>query len=360
MEIIDDDLEGLLASQLRSHGAESAQPSTGDMPETRASAETAKWFSKLFGWRPKLGLPATDTSIFGSIQSWPEPARERIPNPPVVWHWPRRETELLVFALLSNTRTSLIWGPTGTGKSALVRSVCAMLKVPLWQVSCHQSMEAADLLGSETVKLDESAKHLVLRHELAVAGLAAKYGGVLLLDEMFRSPVLLALQSLLENGGSLYVPNASASPEDRIVTPPTGRFWIVGTDNTNGVGDDAGHYQAIVQDLSTLDRIECSIQLDYPSPDNELLLLRKVNETLSDSAVRTILSVANEVRKTHQIGKMSATMSLRATCAIAERASVLGLDTAFYVTFAAKLNKTDRSTFREIWKQKVGRESMAW
>lgn len=333
--------------------AEAVAEAAKEAPTTRAPNADEKMFSEVF-WNP-VTVPDFPVRVFKD-EDWPETVRARIPNEIPNWRWPKEQTEMFAFAMFCNDRT-LLHGPTGTGKSALPKAYCAKLRIPYILVSCHGQQEATDFLGKDNIKFDEAKQALSLHVELAALGVGCRDGGMIVLDEAFRSPILMAIQSLLEPGGSLSLPDAAGlSVAERKLTPPDGRSWIVMTDNTNGQGSEDGKYHADVQDLSTLDRITCTIFMDYPLPSEEASILFKVAPRLSKDTIKLIAKVNGKIRDAFKKGTIQQPLSLRASVVLTEKAQYLGMDKAFGMAYASKLGTSDAVVFREIWKQATATE----
>jgi len=333
-----------------------------DDVEVKAAAEAAikvvrdcitgeRLFSDLF-WKPKA-VPDFPIRVF-QPEEWDESVRAHIPAKNENWVWPKEETELFAFAMFSEDRT-LLYGPTGTGKSALPKAYCAELNIPYMLTSCHQQQEATDFLGKDNIKFDEDTQSLSAHVEFSMLTQGAKFGGMIVLDEAFRSPILMAIQSLLEPGGSLVLPDAAGlSVAERRITPPAGKHWIVLTDNTNGQGSDDGKYNAEVQDLSTLDRITATIHIGYPSKNDEHRVLSKVAPALPKEMINKIVALNGQIRNAFMKNTIQQPLSIRAAIVIAKKAQHLGVKRSYELSYKAKLSPTDTGVYAEVWKQVMG------
>jgi MoxR-like ATPase len=183
---------------------------------------------------------------------------------------------------------------------------------------------------------------------------AVKMGGILLIDEAFRSPALMSIQSLLERDGTLTLPDAaSLTPEQRHLVPPAGQFWLVLTDNTNGTGDDTGAYNAEVQDLSTLDRITAAIYVSYISLDDERAILSGMFPAIPARVIEQVTEWARTMRAAFTSGSgIMQPVSLRATQAILRKYAITGqLATAVMLGYGNKLSKSDLVVAATAWQQ---------
>lgn len=331
------------------------QVKAADIPElTKGTIKPAaakadqKMFSDVF-WKPAV-VPDFPIRIFDK-NDWHPDVRAHIPEPNENWAWDKDVAEQFAFALYSEDRT-LLYGPTGTGKTAMIREYCAKLNIPFMLTSCHQQQESTDFLGKDNIKFSDETQSLSAHVELSNLSTGVKHGGLIAIDEAFRSPILMAIQSLLEPGGSLVLPDAAGlDVKDRRLTPPAGKSWIVLTDNTNGQGSEDGKYNAEVQDLSTLDRITAAIFVGYPKAAVERKILRKVAGDLTKDNINLITKLNRQVRTAFAKGTLQQPLSLRAGIAIAKKAQYLGVEAAYKISYVNKLSNADIGQFGEIWRQ---------
>lgn len=316
----------------------------------------ARLFSAVFGWSP-THAPDVPLPVF-SATDWPEEVRPYIPDAlpnSGLWHWPREATELLAFALHCGDRT-LLHGPTGSGKSALVEAYAHMLQIPLIRVNCHRDMQSTDFLGKDIITIDAKTGLNVLKYEYSLLTIGARSGGLILIDEAFRSPVLMSIQSLLEYGGTLTLPDAaSLTAAQRRIVPPKGKSWLVLTDNTNGTGDDSGSYNAEVQDLSTLGRITATIQVPYTSPEAQAALLVRNSPTVPHGIVADLAAWADLMRRAFDQRAVMQPVCMRALLSILRHYTVSGdLRRAVWLSYASKLGTSCQTVASEAFKQVTG------
>lgn len=336
-------------------GAEKKEPDYAPpAPTPRTGWEL---FSKVFGWAPTL-VPDFLVPMF-SEADWPASVAgyipDKLPNGGV-WSWPHKSTERLCFALFVQDDRTLLHGPTGAGKSALVQAVAFMLRIPLVRVNCHRDMQSTDFLGKDIIRATPQGP--VLEYDWSLTTLAAKCGGILLIDEAFRSPCLMAIQSLLERHGTLTLPDAaSLQPGERRVVPPPGRSWIALTDNTVGVGDDSGAYVAEVQDVSTLDRITAVIHVGYMTPAEEESALRALFPTAPQKTLSQVARWSERIRSGFLNRTFQHSLSLRGTSAIVRKFLGTGnLAFAVQAAFLDKLTGAELHAAKEAWYSVNGKE----
>lgn len=323
-------------------------------PAIRELIAGEKTFSEVFGWEP-TNIPNIPVRVFADTD-WPEEVRPYIPALESLWTWPRAATEYFALAMYAGDRT-LVHGPTGSGKSALVKEFCALVRMPMIRVTCHRDMQSTDFLGKDIIAIDaESGKNL-LRYEYSMTTLAARTGAFLLIDEAFRSPCLMAVQSLLERNGTLTLPDAaSLSAEERKIVPPS-TFRIALTDNTNGTGDDSGSYNAEVQDLSTLGRITATIHVPYMTVAEQTELLQRAAPAVPVDTVTTLAQWAGAMRDAFEARTVMQPVCMRVLLSILAKFEITGqLGLSVRLAYLSKLGNADRTVATECYVQVTGEE----
>ena len=317
--------------------------------EKKAIAKKAgeSLFSEIFGWKPTIidDLPLHTYAE----EDWDEKIRARIPALLKGYLWNREYTEKAALAIHVGGPI-LLHGPTGTGKTEMARQLCGKFGMPFFRVSCHQQMEMSDFLGNNMVVNNDGVP--VTQHSHTDTTLAATYGGMLVVDEAFRSPILMAIQGLLETPHHLVLQDAHGA--NRILHPAK-PLHICLTDNTNGTGDSSGVYNAEVQDVSTLDRLRHTLYVDYMPKKAEKAMLGKNFPDLDESILGDMVSVANLIRSAFKEGKIMQTMSLRALCNWADNSQYTGeLRKSFQLCMLDKLSQDDQAVVNSCFRQVTG------
>ena len=153
-----------------------------------------------------------------------------------------------------------LYGPTGCGKTTLIKQLAARLNYPTFEVTGHGRLEFADLCGH--ISLQKGS----MVYEYGPLPLAMLlYGGILLINEadLLSPEVAVGLNGVLD-GAPLCLPENGGE-----VISPHEMFRITCTANTNGGGDDTGLYQgAVRQNLALLDRY-MAYEVGYSNPSSK-------------------------------------------------------------------------------------------
>jgi cobaltochelatase CobS len=283
------------------------------------------------------------------IEYWEPAAQARIPKKTDHYFSPELLDKLL-FAMKAG-KTCLLHGPTGTGKTSNIKELAARLNMPFWRVSCHAQMEASEFLGSVSVVAENGVP--VTKTAPSDVVLAFMHGGILTIDEAFRAPNLMAIQSVLESPPTLVLQDAHGVQR---ALEPTKDLWIFLTDNTTGTGDTTGKYIAQVQDVSSLDRITTSIFVDYLSETEEVNILKEVfKDKFEESVAKQMVIVAGLIRPAFTQNKVLQTMSIRGLINWYRNYTLIGhVGPAYRLAYLDKLGDTCKQVAIDCYRQVYG------
>ncbi len=173
----------------------------------------------------------------------------------------------------------LIKGPTGCGKTRFVAHMAARLGLPLFTVSCHDDLSAADLVG----------RHLIAAGDTQWCDgpltRAVRAGGICYLDEVVeaRKDTTVVLHPLTDDRRILPIERTG----EQLAAPPG--FMLVVSYNPG--------YQHVLKTLkpSTRQRF-VALAFDFPPPAVELTVLRE--EGGADEALaRRLVALAAQLRR---------------------------------------------------------------
>lgn len=234
----------------------------------------------------------------------------------------------------------LLIGPSGSGKTAGVERLFSLREQTLQIVSCTPAMLADDFEG----KIDLRGGETIFTP--SACAIAVRDGHGLLLDEVDAAPA--------EACYSLY--RALSGKDMRIarqgfegVIPPHKAFRAVGTQNTEGRGDDRGiHHGRAFQDEAFLDRWQNYIRVDYPPFDTEVLILCK-RTGVPKAQAKQIVQVGTELRRAFAADRIMMCMTMRRSLSVAANiAAGLTPETAWRFAVANRATSEDQQTIEDF------------
>jgi MoxR-like ATPase len=307
-------------------------------------AEDQKLFSEVFGYKPATGDFAVTILPDNSN---PDIAR-LVPNIDTEYVVQQEQAALLVAGIEDGDKT-LLTGPTGSGKSSLIKYVCAMLNRPFIRINMSGDVESASLFGTLVVRGGATV------WEDGAVTEAAKHGAVCLVDEWELMPaeIAMGMQNLLEDGGYLYLKEKPGTSDDRTVNPHAD-FRLVFAGNTTGQGDMTGAFTGVgIQNTATIDRFTNTIRLDYLSQAHEVkIITSKTN--VADNVAKNMVRFAGLVRNAYDSGKLGLTVSPRTLINWAKKCQRYELSYALNVCYLCKLSADDSKSVLEMYNKVFG------
>jgi cobaltochelatase CobS len=344
MSDINDKVAKAIAAHLGKAEPVEAKPVAAAKPKEVVLAEGETLFSKMFGYVPSMG----DFGVrWSETPDNPEIAR-LIPKEDKDYVVQKDEAALLVAGLMDNDKT-LITGPTGSGKSSLVKFVCAKLNRPFIRINMSGDVESASLFGTLVVRGGATV------WEDGAVTEAAKYGAVCLVDEWELMPaeIAMGMQNLLEDGGYLYLKEKPGTSEDRTVIPHE-QFRLVFAGNTVGQGDTTGAFTGVgVQNTATIDRFTNTIRLGYLHQSHEVAIITS-KSGIEKKVATNMVRVANLVRGAYEQGRLGLTMSPRTLINWGNKTKRYDVKYAFQVAFLEKLTPDDTKSVMELYNKVFG------
>lgn len=300
-------------------------------------------FSSVFGAVPKNGDFAVKMC---------EPSEEMkpwVPKEDTDYVVQLEEAAQVVRGLMDNDKT-LISGPTGSGKSSLVKYVCAKLNWPFIRINMTGDMDTSSFFGQLQVR---SGTTYWVNGPMTDA---VEHGAVVLVDEWEVSPpeIMMGMQNLLEDGGYLLLKEKPGTLLERTIHPHANNR-LVYAGNTLGQGDDTGGFAGtFVQNTATIDRFTNVVIVDYLGRAHETSIIK--NKTgMAKSTAYKLVQVAELVRRAYVQGKLGLTMSPRTLINWANKVQKYGsMETAFVSCFYNKLRTTDKTAVAEMYQKVFG------
>lgn len=304
------------------------------------------WFSEVFDYRPKFG--DFGVTVHPTHAGMDPNVVRLIPKIDPDYVVQKDEAALLVAGLEDGDK-SLITGPTGSGKSSLVKYVCAKLNRPFIRINMSGDVESAALFGTLVVRGGATV------WEDGAITEAAKYGAVCLVDEWELMPaeIAMGMQNLLEDGGYLYLKEKPGTSEDRTIVPHTD-FRLVFAGNTVGQGDTTGAFSGVgIQNSATIDRFTNTVRLGYLSQQHEVDIITSKTDATADVATKMV-RMAHLVRQAYDGGKIGLTMSPRTLINWARKMGRYDTAYALQVSFLEKLTPDDAKSVSELYVKVFG------
>jgi len=180
-----------------------------------------------------------------------------------------------------------LFGPTGSGKTSLIKQLASKLNYPVFEITGHSRLEFPDMVGHFSVENSN------MKFQYGALALAMKYGGLLLLNEIdLLDPATAAGLNTILDGAPLCVPENNGE-----LINPHPNFRFAATANTNGASDETGLYQGTLrQNLAFLDRFQLC-EVGYPEAKAEEQLLERAYPSLPGTIREKMVAFAGEVRK---------------------------------------------------------------
>ena len=239
-------------------------------------------------WK-ELKQEGVNPTLIEEIREFRYPVAEgmesRIPNPKF-FYYGREVWEAAAAAVLCGENL-LLAGPKATGKNVLAENLAAVFGRPSWNISMHVNVDAASLIGADTLRGGE-----VVFREGPVSK-CARLGGFGILDEvnMAKNEALAVLHATLDFRRVIDVPGY-----DRIPLQEATRF--VGTMNYGYAGtrelNEALVSRFVVVDMPVLNR------------DDLVKLLRNGYPTLKPKWADQLAALFDELRAKCEGGEISA------------------------------------------------------
>ena len=219
-------------------------------------------------------------------------------------------------------RNTFIYGPAGSGKSAIVRALCHDLNLEASHYPMREGLDTELYIGQMSVVIDEESGLNVTRFEKGkllqdlegrVGKDGVRRGVVILLDDVDRAPATYheVLRHCLEdNARNIFVPELGVNIH---LHPDT---MIIATANSAGRGDTTGYYSSVEEmDESILDRFQRVVEFTFMERSQEIQILKRkfprVLEKGGEDPFDCIMQVSDIMRSMVSSGEIFASFSHR-------------------------------------------------
>ena len=198
--------------------------------------------------------------------------------------------ELLMLAINPSITVQLD-GPSGMGKSVVVREVARRMYRDAMAINAHPGMDVGQLVGQMFPRATDTG--ITLQWEDGDLTKAIREGIIFFFEEATRAPqeMMSRLFGLLDQGFGYYnLPEAGIRD-----VPIHDDFWMVLTSNPAGAG-----YQTARMDPALQSRIGAVFQIDEPLADERVILSRILapnNEEVGHNMVERFQHFAFDTRR---------------------------------------------------------------
>jgi len=312
--------------------------------ETEDSGDGIKYSAlfKDFGGEKYItesGLPDFVVTTRYDVDDWDEEEQSLIPDVEAVKHYRPDHTVLYPSMLAREDNLKVLtYGPTGSGKTDMYKFIAALCNQPYMRINGRADMESDSLLGKPWISEG------TMTFELGQLPIGLMKGRLICFDEPWKTPsgIQMALQRYYERNGQLFLDDMPGTVAEKTITPHA-RASMVLCDNVVGTGDNLDQYGAtMVQDSSTLNRMDLVLTLDYLSQDDEVDMMMARYKYLTKDNTRKMVQLANLIRTGYKEGVLSVTMSPRNLMSWAEMAyAVKNYEVAFAWTMGKRFNRSD-------------------
>ncbi len=244
----------------------------------------------------------------------------------------------------------MLTGPTGCGKTALPRAICAELGIPLVRFNCDGETRVSNLRGMNIPDAKDGV--LTLKFNMGDLAMCMKEGYMVLLDEIDAAlpSVRFVLQPVLEEDNrTLHIPETG----ETIVARDNG-FGIFATGNTVGYRSvtRAQYAGTNMMNAAFLDRFGMVIACEYPDREQEN---KRVTINVPDCEPDIIDGICRVAEELRTDDKFTSDFSTRRCIQWARLCSHFGDEGVLRAAQASVIRKLESSTDAKVAKEIICR-----
>jgi len=261
--------------------------------------------------------PTLDVDIDVSEKTEPEIVNDKYIHmiPKMFMYFPRKiEIDLTDYKAfeeaMKQNKNVLLIGPTGSGKTTMVRFYCFEHKKPYARVSLNGGATVEDLVGHYILKADEYGSKTEWIDGILTQ--SVRYGWTIVIDEINAAPseVLFVLNSLLDDERILIL-----SSKDGEVVKPHSDFRLIATCNPT----EQGYAGTGEINEALLDRFHRTFYIDYDENIEKKILKEKGFEI---QIINDVMEFTAKIRKSCRNGEILTPFSTRSVINLAELTKV--------------------------------------
>jgi len=194
-----------------------------------------------------------------------------------------------IMVALEEGHNVLIIGPTGTGKTHIIRKIGEELELPVLEVSFTLGTDVTDIIGRYELKEEET------KWIYGPLPLSMRYGTLFYADEinMARPDIVSRLHPCLDDRRAL-----TLSEHEEELIKAHHRYRFIGAMNPVELG------YAGTRPLSPAlkRRFEQIIYINYPKKETEMQIIKTRSKLKDESILDKLIDVANQARRAHEEG----------------------------------------------------------
>lgn len=291
---------------------------------------------------------------------------------------------LLIWWSGSINKRLYLFGPTGSGKSTVIEQFGACMGVPVYRVGVHNRLEFSETLGSVQLvsnqapesnepkasgKLSWVEKIADSIKSLASSAVTTKFInaelGQALSDSKGKKVIVLIDE--VDQGNPSQNMAWNKLLDECSITLPTGEvispenIWVAATGNT-GFEDERGLYRGVQrQNIAFKSRFGLHEEIDYPSSEIELAILKKVAPSIPEEMTKVMVNFAIDMRKLFVDGELDVPLATRTLINWAKTIQVLSAvpgmhasDRALELVYANQCSSVDKQKILGAWQRISG------